>query len=406
MHRRLFALSCGVLLGIFACTGDAPDFVGDSPNDAGGGQGNDAAPPEAGAPAPVVCTAPETACGKACADLETSDDHCGRCDHSCKGDGCSKGRCLPADLLDGLTFPTAIATHDGTTQVLVNAGGTVVKCAKTGCGKVPTPLWLDNRLTTNEGSPVALTHSSFATLVYDESMEQKYLFDRIEPLGSSPPIYTPPTTFERLAADNTPDGGNDVAGQQGYAIYGCPGGVCAEGLAVSYATEDGELNVAIQPGNPGYYLWNTYSNIHYCARGSATSSTPCPRKNLVETDIPTPLGLLAVTATRAYWASHLQDGYRVYACPFPAGCASPTLLVEGEAVMDGFAADDDGIYWTDRQNGFLRACLDTVNGCGKNAVQLLSNLAQPYGIALDKTTVFFTQRAGTSAQGKVTRLHR
>lgn len=408
MDRRLGIWAGGALLWIFACTGNdpvVPIVVGGAPSDAGAGA-NDATIQVPGSTPPATCAATETACGKACVDLQTSTDHCGRCDHSCGDDGCNKGRCLPVDLLDGLDFPTTIATHDGTTQVLVNANKTIVKCGKAGCGKVATPLWSEPYFQTNEDSPIAMTYDAFATLVYDEENVQHYVFDEIVPEVTRETIYPPPTTFARLAGDSTPDGGRDVAAMQGYEIYRCPAGICADGVAIKYVGEDGETNIAIQPGNPGYYVWNTYGNLRYCARGSADAGTLCTPQNVVATDIPMPSGHLAVTATKVYWTSAGDGGLRVYACAFPGGCETPILLVEGETMIDGFAADDQGIYWTDRASGVLRACLDTVKGCGSSSVTLLSNLSQPHSIALDREAIYFTQRGGVGATGKVTRLRR
>lgn len=394
------------LLAMFACTGSDPTIDRNPPAALDGGPG--VVTPEAGPAPPVTCTAPETACGTTCADLATNDAHCGRCDHSCKGDGCQSGRCRPADLMDGLTDPTAVATHDGTMQVVARSGIAIVKCAKTGCGKVGAPIWTDFTWQASKKSAIALTYDGIAALLFDpDTDEQRYVFDKVQAVSASPPIYVPPSPFVHLAADPTPERANDVVGQYDYGVFACPAGICASGIAIEYAGEQGEKTVAIQPGNPGYYLWNTYANIHYCARGSSTETNPCTPQKLLQADFPGQIDFLTVTSTRAYWAARVLDEYRVYSCPFPAGCAAPTLLVEDEPHMTRFAADDAGIYWTDDESGFLRACLDPTAGCGPNAITLLSNLAQPWAIALDKETVYVTQRAGEMpSRGKVTRLHR
>ena len=74
--------------------------------------------------------------------------------------------------------------------------------------------------------------------------------------------------------------------------------------------------------------------------------------------------------------------------------------------IDGFAADDNGIYWTQSSLATVRACLDAKKGCGTSAITIASNLAVPTGIAIDATQVYWTQKGGAAGQGKVTRMIR
>ena len=44
----------------------------------------------------AICVAPRQTCGELCADLKTSDAHCGACGAVCSGNtGCAGGACLP-----------------------------------------------------------------------------------------------------------------------------------------------------------------------------------------------------------------------------------------------------------------------------------------------------------------------
>ena len=74
----------------------------------------------------VRCDAAGTICGAVCAHLTSDDDHCGRCDRACGGQGCVAGRCLPETVAaqlprvaaiavadDGLVFWTADSKFDG-----------------------------------------------------------------------------------------------------------------------------------------------------------------------------------------------------------------------------------------------------------------------------------------------------
>lgn len=41
------------------------------------------------------CEAPLTACGDTCVNLDTNDDHCGKCDNACaEGETCQEGECV------------------------------------------------------------------------------------------------------------------------------------------------------------------------------------------------------------------------------------------------------------------------------------------------------------------------
>lgn len=388
--------------------GSTPEKDGATTSDATTPPVQDGGSEDTGTVTPPACDAPNTACGSSCVDLQTSDDHCGKCGRSCGGAGCDKGACKPVDLLDGLTYPTTIGTNPKVGQVFVNIEGRVVRCAKTGCGKSLTPLWEPTRYKTNETSPVALTEKAVATLVYDASNNDAQRFlpisQTVQSPSSTPTTYeSPDYSLQNLAGDPTSAG---VAAQAAYGIYACASGICMKGSTgvVKYAGEDGETTVAIQPGTPGYYAWPTYGNIHYCERGLASECSS--KKNLVTTPITQPLDKLVVTAKTAYWVTKAPSGYQVLSCAFPEGCTVPRVVAEALEAVDGFAADDRGVYWTARNNGLLFACEDLEKGCGTTPKTLLSNLAQPYAIALDDQHLFFTQRGGVAGQGRVTRLVR
>jgi hypothetical protein len=418
MRRILFLLAPVSVVGLLACVGDS---AVSSPVDSGDGGSADGAttsngdggitPTDGGGSTPVdasSCKAPETQCGTSCVNVASDDANCGACGHSCGGDGCSAGLCKPANLLDGLTFPTALAANDVVGQVFVVANATVLKCAKTGCGNAGTPLWTGATYVTKDTSALALGATGMGATVYKAGTStQAYVNPSINGVAGDPTAYTPPGTLTHLAADMSP-GSSLIVAQEDYGVYTCQSGYCQSASAgtIKYAGEDGENAIAVQAGAPGYLVWPTYNNIHYCKIGSATTTTPCSPTNLITTTLGTQPLDVTVSGKNAYFKYQNGATYQVFGCAFPSGCSAPTLLVDGETAMDGFAADDVGIYWTDKQNGTLRACLDTVKGCGSKSIVLTQNLTQPYAIALDKSHVFFTQRGGTAGQGKLTRIFR
>jgi hypothetical protein len=157
---------------------------------------------------------------------------------------------------------------------------------------------------------------------------------------------------------------------------------------------------------PGYVLWTTGLNVKYCARNVTT----CTPSNLFTSSTSSQIQypFMVATATTAYWVSPTSGNkFQIYSCPFPGGCAPPgKLLVDGETAVNGFAADDNGIYWTKSTEGIVRGCFDTKNGCGTNAVDVATNQAHPSGIVMDAKAVFWSQTGGSAGQGKVTRLMR
>lgn len=92
--------ACGEFLGLERPRDRAPSSPGVV--DAGGGEA--ITPP---------CEAPTVRCGPVCADLSSSDLHCGRCDHSCLGQGCEGGRCRPVARVTELGVASNLTVGGG-----------------------------------------------------------------------------------------------------------------------------------------------------------------------------------------------------------------------------------------------------------------------------------------------------
>ncbi|MCA9618587.1 MAG: hypothetical protein KC731_06190 [Myxococcales bacterium] len=90
------AVGCTAVAGLDGLRFDgegAGAAAGGAGGSAGGFGGSDSCPPEH-----AECN-DDPADG--CEDLQSDDDHCGRCDHSCAGAGCVGGRCRPEVLVSG-----------------------------------------------------------------------------------------------------------------------------------------------------------------------------------------------------------------------------------------------------------------------------------------------------------------
>lgn len=388
-----------------ACVGDDSNPLTDGgPKDTS--TTNDVVTTDSGGDAPLdVMSCDGSVCGSSCVDLQSDDGNCGTCGHSCGGDGCVKGMCKPSDLITGLDFPTSLAQNAKFPSIYVRAGNNVYICAKTGCGNSAAPMW-NNATTyaTKTTSPIAVSTLDLAADVFDTGNIEHYGY-----MGAG-------NAGQALTPQNMPGGGSIqqmvafpddkwVVYMWAYGVFRCDGANCAPSQGVMMAGEDGETAVAVQGGSTGYVIWNTYNNIHYCTKTAAAS---CATTNLLTapSSQTASIKFMAASDTTLYWAVPNSTKFQVYACPFPQGCSVPKLLADNEDAVDGFAADDNGVYWTQSAFAKVRGCLDAKNGCGTNSITLATNQATPVGIAIDPKYVFWSQKAASAGQGKVTRMAR
>ncbi|NOU30808.1 MAG: hypothetical protein HOO96_23155 [Polyangiaceae bacterium] len=71
---------------------------------------------DAAVDAGVECPPDQTACGRACFDLGSEGEHCGSCEHSCRGAVCRFGECVPELMLNVSTSAAVFAYRN---EVLV-----------------------------------------------------------------------------------------------------------------------------------------------------------------------------------------------------------------------------------------------------------------------------------------------
>ncbi|MGH7326849.1 MAG: hypothetical protein ACREJX_00735, partial [Polyangiaceae bacterium] len=208
-----------------------------------------------------------------------------------------------------------------------------------------------------------------------------------------------------LAGDDQAIGG-DVAMQAASIIEGCPLGHCTP-VGPEYQTSGSFSAVAVQHGAPGSVLWtDSTANIQSCLRGSDDAGTCTPTALLAAAPADaTPTKYLVVTSTKVFWVVSGSTHFRVLSCPFPGPCSSAKVLVDNEQSLDGFAADDNGIYWSNKDTGKVRECRDTVNGCGSSSDDLLTGLSSPAWLTMDSKFVFVVQ-APSSGSGTLTRVAR
>ncbi len=133
---------CTALLGSFEVTGAAgPELLdgqagGDAPVAVDGSATDGAA---VDGFVPPVCKGAEIACGKDCAIIATSGDHCGKCGHSCGGGECKAGVCQPVQLLTSTSLVGSIAVND-LTLFFATDDMKLSSCPKSGCKLAPKQL--------------------------------------------------------------------------------------------------------------------------------------------------------------------------------------------------------------------------------------------------------------------------
>jgi hypothetical protein len=397
--RAAFLVGLGFVM---ACVGDDSNPI----NDAGGKDTstNDVTTTtdSGGNDAPVdTFSCDGSVCGSTCVDTQNDDANCGACGHSCAGDGCAKGLCKPTDLLTGLDFPTHLAESAAFPLVFVVANTRVLSCSRTGCGNSPTPMWSTGTYTTKQTSYVAVSKFDMATAAFNGTTPGwGYLPANGTPPAS--PYFSSPIAGQLNQMVAFPDD-NTAAYMWNYGVYQCGISACSSSQAKTLDGDDGETAIARSMAGNGYVIWTTFNNIKYCDR----TATTCTPTNLFTSNTTGQVlyPFMDASKTAVYWvAPAAGNKFQIYSCPFPGGCAPPgKLLVDGETAVDGFAADDSGIYWTQSTAGIVRACLDTKNGCGTNAINLATNQAHPSGVLSDPQMVFWSQTGGSAGQGKVTR---
>jgi hypothetical protein len=126
-------LACSNLLGFDTLTLD--------PESSGQAEGG----PETGGDGPITTGDGDVdSGGTSCtgADLATSAQHCGRCNHGCGGSTCKNSQCQPLQLADGLAIPEGLVVDDASVFVAEYDSDRILRLDKTphgDCAGSPLP---------------------------------------------------------------------------------------------------------------------------------------------------------------------------------------------------------------------------------------------------------------------------
>jgi hypothetical protein len=226
----------------------------------------------------------------------------------------------------------------------------IVKCAKTGCGGVPTVV--------TQAWPSAL--ATDATTLYFTT-------------GSASGVFA-------CSANSCPDG---------------PRTLWSDTPAIATA-------ITLDSANVYFMLAN--GPIMSCPKGgcldAGVSIAPYPPA--------APISLVVVGPTVYWLTSQPLSLGAVVACP-TSGCLGPTTVVGGLSSATALATDGTNLYWAEMGDsatstggsGLGRVAMCAVAGCNGNATTLAAGLTFPTAIAVDSRNVYFATSGGGGATGSI-----
>jgi hypothetical protein len=355
--------------------------------------------------------------------------NCGACGHDCLGGACAAGTCQPVDIASEQGLPAGIVV-DKTNLYWVNLGtaivpskgnnlfsdGGVMQCPIRDCTNPVALVTGINQVYTN-AQPFGIAVDSLNVYFYVSGSDTAGDFNpsslqlkacavggcggmpRV--LGGAPPNLQP---YGLAAASGKVIWGTDPI-EACSASLGCADPTNAP--VITLALEAGNFPAAVATDGRDVY-WgvnpevNAAPGIVRCALGGCgeNPTTVCSEP---AGSWAAPLAL-ALDAANVYWTDN-QGG--VWRCSRKGTSGAATALAAGRQGALAIATDGIDVYWTeggtfpievpyDRPGGVFKCA---VNGCGGNPTTVASDQGVPMGIAVDATSVYWTQFSG----GRITR---
>ncbi len=384
-HGSLLFASCLAMTSAayVACGGDdtaqtsGPDASSDGTTTSDGASSGDASSGDGG------CSG--TTCGSAaCVDLATSSANCGGCGHDCGGGACTAGVCQPVALAKNLGSPANLATLLGGLFVTVYDDGHVLRIDQ-GDGGVTTIKpnvvhpW---GIAPGPGGVNGLIHfgeanGGGAAGVWEAICD-------LSGCGNA----APPTTSEDFVRGLVDDGSGNVfwTDETGDA-----------GARIRYHNFNKGTLIDVTTGEPGAYGilyagFNSNGYLFFTRREVAGRVRQVRRDgvNSVDyiTNLVSPEGLTADIDT--LWVAD-TGGNRIASCPLVAGCSLSAATFAPASHPHTVVVDADTVYWTNGENpgGSIQSC--PKKGCPAGGpTTLVSGQANPLGLLVDKSYVYFT----------------
>ncbi|MDB4943926.1 MAG: putative serine/threonine-protein kinase pknH [Labilithrix sp.] len=371
-------------------------------SEAGSGDASGDGSGEGGADAGDLCAA---------ADLKTSKQHCGRCDHACAGGDCQGGVCRPLLLADGLASPEGLVVDDTSVFVAEWEANRIVRLDRTPHGEcdvvplAPGCIFADENADHPTGMGIDATHVYWATT--DVPSGYSIRSCPRAGCGGSSPLEIIRYGQQVFYHDTEPDNlvPLDLVVRDGQIFYpltgtGVVASVAADGSHATktyYSGTTSPLAVAVDDGSVYFTSATGFAEIYAVprdetkvvrkvvglpARGyglalaaSGTLYWTVPMiefvgDGLLQSAPATAMGddalgslastlsdprMVIVDTKNVYWTSHGRADKAtgaILTCPLE-GCAGgvPTVLANGQRAPKHITQDDAAIYWTNEGLG-------------------------------------------------------
>lgn len=319
------------------------------------------------------------------ADLQTSEEHCGRCNHSCLGGGCVSGKCQPITIGVSQESPSELVIDGdlvfwrsaGSGKVLraTKSGGTlpaVVACGSTpglahGDGYVYAHCSCDLEATPDDGGAMvkAPQHCGARLITLDESA--------VYIVAQGPQVYRKTPRGAKLGGAGELPLGSYGAGtiyaiaHQGDHVFHTFAPSDTSAGRVAYVSTDAGPRTPLAPNEPmprglavddAGVAWVVLGAVDDAGAALPDAGAIRAQKLVGESPhviaqlTPQPYAI-ALDETYVYFASTgtLAAGYHdaaIYRARRDGSGTTVEVIAVDQTRVEGIAVDDEAIYWTSR----------------------------------------------------------
>jgi hypothetical protein len=270
------------------------------------------------------------------ADLQSSAQHCGQCNHGCLGGTCMAGQCQPVVMASGQKGAYGL-TQDTDSIFWVNASeGTVRGMRKNG----------------DATSLVTLTSGLMSPKFACSSINDRYVYVTVNGAGTVVRLTKIPDAEAPRSLATKEDRPWEIACDQG------------SGGNIYFTTEGGNLKVVSKGG----------ANLRNVATGIGAGS-------------------VAIDSLYIYWTERKAGSVRRIGKDDTTGAA--VILATNQLDPDDIAVDSENVYWTSFLGGTLSMVKKTVS-MPATPTEMARGQASPNGLAWDAEFVYWTTYAGST----------